>query len=80
MSISLTHQCLLCVRGLCGGLRWVSYRVFFYVTTDEKAGDYLPYLFGSNGYVLVNNATELPQVLPRLYIQLTANYQIISRQ
>lgn len=44
----------------------------FCVTIDEKAGDYLPHLFGSNGYVLVKNAAELPQVLPRLYIQLTA--------
>jgi nitric oxide reductase NorD protein len=44
----------------------------FCVTIDEKAGDYLPHLFGSNGYVVVKNAEELPQVLPRLYIQLTA--------
>ena len=30
----------------------------FCVTIDEKAGDYLPYLFGSSSYVLVRNAGE----------------------
>ena len=44
----------------------------FCVTVDEKAGDYLPHLFGHHGFVVVNNAAELPQVLPRLYMQLTA--------
>lgn len=43
----------------------------FCVTIDEKAGEYLPHLFGANGYVVVRNAAELPQVLPRLYVQLT---------
>jgi nitric oxide reductase NorD protein len=47
----------------------------FCVTIDEKAGTYLPHLFGSGNYVLVRNAAELPQVLPRLYAQLTANDQ-----
>ncbi|MBI3285035.1 MAG: VWA domain-containing protein [Burkholderiales bacterium] len=45
----------------------------FCVTIDEKAGDYLPHLFGSSGFVVVKHAAELPQVLPRLYLQLTAN-------
>lgn len=45
----------------------------FCVTIDEKAGNYLPHLFGSSGFVVVRNAAELPQVLPRLYMQLTAN-------
>ena len=44
----------------------------FCVTIDEKAGDYLPHLFGSNSYVVVKNAAELPSLLPRLYLQLTA--------
>jgi nitric oxide reductase NorD protein len=44
----------------------------FCVTIDEKAGDYLPYLFGSSSYVLVRNAGELPAKLPLLYAQLTA--------
>lgn len=43
----------------------------FCVTIDEKAGDYLPHLFGASGYVVVRNAAMLPQVLPRLYVQLT---------
>lgn len=43
----------------------------FCVTIDEKAGDYLPHLFGASAYVVVRNAAELPQVLPRLYVQLT---------
>ena len=44
----------------------------FCVTIDEKAGDYLPYLFGSASYVLVRNAGELPAKLPLLYARLTA--------
>jgi len=44
----------------------------FCVTIDEKAGDYLPYLFGSSSYVLVRNAGELPAKLPLLYARLTA--------
>ena len=43
----------------------------FCVTIDEKAGDYLPYLFGSSSYVLVRNAGELPVKLPLLYAQIT---------
>jgi nitric oxide reductase NorD protein len=44
----------------------------FCVTIDEKAGDYLPHLFGANSYAVVRNAAMLPQVLPRVYVQLTA--------
>jgi len=43
----------------------------FCVTIDEKAEDYLPHLFGAKGYIVVKDATELPQLLPRLYAQLT---------
>lgn len=43
----------------------------FCVTIDEEAGDYLPHLFGASGYVMVRDAAMLPQVLPRLYVQLT---------
>ncbi len=46
----------------------------FCVTIDEKAGAYLPHLFGSNSYIVVKNAAELPLVLPRLYLQLTATH------
>ncbi|MBL7003675.1 MAG: VWA domain-containing protein, partial [Gammaproteobacteria bacterium] len=43
----------------------------FCVTIDEKAEDYLPYLFGKNAYILIKNAAELPQKLPILYLRLT---------
>jgi len=43
----------------------------FCVTIDEKASDYLPYLFGSSSYMLVRNAGELPAKLPLLYARLT---------
>lgn len=46
----------------------------FCVTIDEKAEDYLPHLFGAKGYIVVKDATELPQLLPRLYAQLTNQY------
>ncbi len=45
----------------------------FCVTIDERAGDYLPHLFGSGGFVVVRKASELPLVLPRLYVRLTRN-------
>ncbi|MDT8281604.1 MAG: VWA domain-containing protein [Gammaproteobacteria bacterium] len=44
----------------------------FCVTIDEQAEDYLPYLFGSQSYVLVRNAEELPRKLPLLYLRLTS--------
>jgi nitric oxide reductase NorD protein len=44
----------------------------FCVTIDKKARDYLPYLFGSESYMLVRNAGELPAKLPLLYARLTA--------
>jgi nitric oxide reductase NorD protein len=43
----------------------------FCVTIDEKAEDYLPYLFGKNAYMLIKNAAELPGKLPQLYLRLT---------
>lgn len=45
----------------------------FCVTIDEKAGEYLPHLFGANGYVVVRDAAMLPKVLPSLYVQLTGD-------
>ena len=45
----------------------------FCVTIDEKAGDYLPHLFGATGYVVVHDAAMLPRVLPGLYARLTEN-------
>ncbi|HHJ15218.1 MAG TPA: VWA domain-containing protein [Gammaproteobacteria bacterium] len=43
----------------------------FCVTIDEKARDYLPYLFGTTSYMVVRNAGELPARLPLLYARLT---------
>ncbi|MEY3220693.1 MAG: hypothetical protein RIT27_2050 [Pseudomonadota bacterium] len=44
----------------------------FCITIDEKAGDYLGYLFGNHGYVFIRNPAELPKQLPLLYMRLTA--------
>ncbi len=43
----------------------------FCVTIDEKGNDYLPYLFGSGGYVVIHRPSELPNRLPLLYARLT---------
>jgi nitric oxide reductase NorD protein len=42
----------------------------FCVTIDDRAGDYLPWLFGSDGYVVIRRPAELPvssACLPALY-------------
>lgn len=44
----------------------------FCVTIDEKGSDYLPYLFGSGGYVVIHRPSQLPRELPGLYAMLTA--------
>ena len=44
----------------------------FCVTIDRDAGEYLPYLFGSHGFVVARDAAELPRLLPRLYLRLAA--------
>lgn len=43
----------------------------FCVTIDERAGDYLPYMFGSTGYVVIRKPADLPRELPLLYARLT---------
>ncbi len=43
----------------------------FCVTIDEKGNDYLPYLFGSNDYLVIRRPEQLPSELPRLYARLT---------
>jgi nitric oxide reductase NorD protein len=45
----------------------------FCITIDQKAGDYLPYMFGANGYTLIRQPEQLPLRLPQLYRQLTQN-------
>jgi len=44
----------------------------FCVTIDAKGNDYLPHLFGNNGYVVIRRPSDLPKRLPMLYAQLTA--------
>lgn len=44
----------------------------FCVTVDEKGNDYLPYLFGTGGYVVIRRPQELPRKLPMLYVRLTS--------
>jgi nitric oxide reductase NorD protein len=43
----------------------------FCVTIDKNGNDYLPYLFGNSGYVVIRKPAELPHRLPLLYAQLT---------
>lgn len=43
----------------------------FCVTVDEKAGSYLPHLFGVGNYVVIRKPSELPHQLPALYAQIT---------
>ena len=43
----------------------------FCITIDQEAGDYLPYMFGANGFTLIKNPQQLPLRLPQLYRQLT---------
>jgi nitric oxide reductase NorD protein len=45
----------------------------FCITIDQKAEDYLPYMFGANGYTLIRQPEQLPLRLPQLYRQLTQN-------
>ncbi len=43
----------------------------FCVTVDRRAGEYLPHLFGSGGYVVIHKPSQLPRELPLLYARLT---------
>lgn len=44
----------------------------FAITVDAKAGDYLPYLFGQNGFSMVPQAEKLIEALPHLYRHVAA--------
>jgi len=44
----------------------------FCITIDEEGSDYLPYLFGDQGYAVIKDITRLPSLLPKLYLNLTA--------
>jgi len=43
----------------------------FCVTIDEKAGEYLPHMFGTDNYVVIRKPSELPKELPLMYAKLT---------
>lgn len=43
----------------------------FCITIDLEAKEYLSYLFGKNGYVVVRDSKKLPKVLPEIYLNLT---------
>ena len=43
----------------------------FCVTVDEKAGSYLPYLFGAGRFIVIRDPSQLPQQLLSLYAQIT---------
>ncbi len=43
----------------------------FCVTIDNEANEYLPHLFGVNGYAVIRKPEDLPKELPLLYAQMT---------
>ena len=45
----------------------------FCITIDQEAEEYLPYLFGSDGYTVIHKPSQLPIRLPQLYHQLTSH-------
>lgn len=45
----------------------------FCITIDQEAEDYLPYLFGIDGYTVIHKPSQLPIRLPQLYYQLTSH-------
>jgi nitric oxide reductase NorD protein len=46
----------------------------FCVTIDRKGNEYLPHLFGKNGFIVIRNPLQMPKYLPRLYVQMTQSY------
>lgn len=44
----------------------------FAVTVDAKAQDYVPYLFGQNGFAIVPDASRLVEALPAMYRHVVA--------
>jgi nitric oxide reductase NorD protein len=44
----------------------------FAVTVDAKAQDYVPYLFGQNGFAIVPEAEHLVEALPEMYRHVVA--------
>jgi nitric oxide reductase NorD protein len=46
----------------------------FCITIDPKGNDYLPHLFGPNGYAVIHKPAQLPGLLPTLYARLTLQH------
>jgi nitric oxide reductase NorD protein len=44
----------------------------FCISIDQYASDYLPYIFGSQSFIHIKHAEELPKKLPQLYLRLTS--------
>ncbi len=45
----------------------------FCITIDDQGGEYLPHIFGNNGYTIIRKPEHLPQKLPILYANLTTD-------
>lgn len=45
----------------------------FCITIDDQGGEYLPHIFGNNGFTIIRKPEHLPQKLPILYANLTTN-------
>jgi len=45
----------------------------FCITIDQEAEDYLPYIFGRDGFTVILRPAQLPVRLPQLYHQLTSH-------
>lgn len=45
----------------------------FCISIDQYSSDYLPYIFGSQSFIHLKNAAELPKKLPLLYLRLTTH-------
>lgn len=45
----------------------------FCITIDDQGGEYLPHIFGNNGYTIIRKPEQLPKKLPMLYAELTTH-------
>ena len=45
----------------------------FCITIDDQGGEYLPHIFGNNGFTIIRKPEHLPKKLPILYANLTTN-------
>ncbi len=45
----------------------------FCITIDDQGGEYLPHIFGNNGFTIIRKPEHLPKKLPILYANLTTH-------